>query len=789
MGIRCGVGLRLVLAGTAALALSACGGSGGSRVNPAPPPPTGGPAPAPSPSPSPTPNFDTAEVRRSDGPQFHNAVTAWRSNITGRGQTIAIVDTGIDQTNPEFTGRISAASRDVAGNASVQAENDHGTNVALVAAAALNNTGVVGIAHQATIMALRADRPGTCARRSDGSLEGCQFFDSDIARGVDAAVAAGARVINLSLGGGTPTVTLRNAINRAAQAGVVIVVAAGNGGNATGADANPAEPDPFASGILTAGGANVIITGSVDENGAFSSFSNRAGSRAPSFLSAQGQGICCVYENGDIRVTTEADGRRFVTVFSGTSFAAPQVSGAVALLAQAFPNLTGADIVRILLDSARDAGAAGVDEVYGRGILDIARAFAPRGATSLAGSDTRLALGDSTGVASPAMGDALARGALNSVLTDGYRRAYAIDLSRGMTAAAPAQRLHAAVGQHGRSLGGSEGPLALAVSIGAPGEAHGPSVAPMPLPLALTAQEAAGARVLAATAAARLSRSTTLGLAVEGSADALVRHLDGRAPMPFRMVGESGSDSGFARTDTVAVALRKDVGPWAWTASAASGDAYLGGYRHGWDTLSQRRERRPATTLALALDGTVGLVDLSGSLTWLSERETVLGGYFHPALGVAGANTVFADARLAFAPARGWTLAAATRHGFTGTGSPAGGAGAIRSRALTLDLVRTGVLQTHDMLGLRLSQPLRVTSGGLDLLLPVDYDYAAAAPVLGSRRLPLVPRGRELAGELSWAGTLWHGQAGASLFYRRQPGHVAAAPDDAGLLLSWSRSF
>ncbi|MFX6119076.1 S8 family serine peptidase, partial [Acinetobacter baumannii] len=68
-------------------------------------------------------------------------------------------------------------------------------------------------------------------------------------------------------------------------------------------------------------------------------------------------------------------------------FSAPQISGAVALLAQAFPTLTGAQIVSILYQSARDAGAPGVDSTYGNGILDLTRAFQPLGAASL--SSTR----------------------------------------------------------------------------------------------------------------------------------------------------------------------------------------------------------------------------------------------------------------------------------------------------------------------------------------------------------------------------------------------------------------
>ena len=117
----------------------------------------------------------------------------------------------------------------------------------------------------------------------------------------------------------------------------------------------------------------------------FPSFSNRAGAHSAQYLTARGERMCCVYENGQVYV----DPSGYVYVVSGTSFSAPQVSGAAALLAQAFPNLTGRQIAQILLSSAFDAGAPGTDPIFGRGILDIAKAFQPLGATALAGRTHR----------------------------------------------------------------------------------------------------------------------------------------------------------------------------------------------------------------------------------------------------------------------------------------------------------------------------------------------------------------------------------------------------------------
>ena len=200
------------------------------------------PSPPPPPPPPPPPvNFDTSEFRRSDGPEFHGADAAWRDGATGEGEIIAVIDTGIDSDSPEFDGRIHPDSIDIAGNRGIDPEDDHGTNVALVAAAARDENGVLGIAFEGQVLAIRADMPGSCGADTpqDASLS-CLFSDAAIADGIDHAIASGATVINLSLGGDSATPQLLDAVARAANAGIVVVVAAGNGGSGSDPDIDPA---------------------------------------------------------------------------------------------------------------------------------------------------------------------------------------------------------------------------------------------------------------------------------------------------------------------------------------------------------------------------------------------------------------------------------------------------------------------------------------------------------------------------------------------------------------------
>lgn len=779
----------------ALLALSACSGSGGGRMATTPrpaPPPAATPAPSPTPAPAPASSFDTAEYRRSSGPQQHGAIAAWDAGRSGAGQTIAIVDTGIDTANPEFAGRILAASRDVTNaGRTIQGESDHGTNVALVAAAARNGGGVMGIAFNASLLVLRADRQGSCAAADPGTTEaGCSFLDRDLARGVDAAVASGARVINLSLGGADGIgPELRDAVTRAAGAGVVIVVAAGNGGDGSKAGVDPGQPNAFASAIRAAGGANVIIVGSVDAANQLSAFSQRAGAQATWYLGARGERVCCVYENGQIFVGQDANGS-YNLLFSGTSFATPQVAGAVALLAQAFPNLTGPQIVRILLDSARDAGAPGIDPVYGAGVLDIAAAMQPRGAMTLAGGTTAVQIGADSVIGSAAMGDAFAgAGPVQGVALDAYARAYGVDFATGLQGAAPRRRLHAALGGGARVSAGATGGAMLAVTVADAGSAARTDWVRQ---LQLTPEQAQGAEVLAARVAARIAPGAEIALALREGAGGLVAQLQGSRRPAFLIAGAADGDSGFARGSTAAVALRRRFGALGLTASAESGEAWLGNWRRAAEVLpGQPHERRAARSFALAADRRFGPADVVLGASWLAEDTTMLGAFLAPAFGARGSDTLFLDASAGIDMGGSWRLGGAWRQGWTRAriaGLVAPGS-AFASAGWNVDLTKANAFAPGDSLGLRLSQPLRVSRGGVGLTLPVAYDYATLAATYGTRFIALAPTGRELDAELAWHGLLWGGEAGASLYYRTDPGHYAAMPDDRGVAITWRRRF
>lgn len=767
--------------------LAACGGGGGGMGSIPPPAPVPVPAPTPAPMPTPTPvagmppvqpvppQFDTAEFRRSDGPLEANAAVAWSGGRTGQGVTIAVVDTGVDPNSPEFAGRISPLSRDVLGaGRPIAGSDDHGTHVALVAAAARDNTGIVGMAFGATIMALRTDTIGSCGADSPQDADAdCSFADSDIATAVAYAASNGAKVINISLGGEGATPGVQNAVRDAVARGALVVLSAGNDGLA--------QPETFATTLAQAGNGGVLIVGSVDADGAMSSFSNRAGSASAAYLAARGSRICCAYENGQLYT----DSRGAVYLISGTSFSAPQVSGAAALLAQAFPNLTGRQIAEILLQTAFDVGAPGTDAVFGHGILDLARAFQPLGTTSLAGSGATLALGDGTGAGSPAMGDALAGAVVPAIVLDSYDRAYMTDLGGTLRGAPPLGRLAAAVGGRQRQMAFSSAQASLAFTIDAGADLVRAN------PLRLDRVDAESARVLAARLAGEVAPGLRVGFAYAEGAHGLVAQLQGQDRPAFLIAPEAGGDSGMVERSDAAFALRSQLGPWGVTLSAERGNALSGATLRRASAMRGTRLEGGMAAYGAGLDRRLGPVEAALGLTWMDEARTLLGGRFHDAFGLAGARTLFVDARAGWDFAPGWRLGGAVRQGWTMAregGLVAAGSDLV-SRAWSLDLERRGVFAADDGLAVRLSQPLRVERGRLNLVLPVGYSYETLLADYAVRSLALAPTGRELMAELAWHGPLLAGDAAASVFYRRDPGHYEALPDDKGVALRWSRSF
>ncbi|MDO9368842.1 MAG: S8 family peptidase [Sphingopyxis sp.] len=769
-----------------ALSLAGCGGGGaGPSPTPAPPPaPAPTPVPTPTPTPPPTGSFDTAEIRRSDGVAFHGAITAWQAGATGQGILAGVIDDGIDQDSPEFAGRISTLSADVAGARGIDGEGNHGTNVAQVLLGAKNDAGTTGIAFNASLLVLRADRPGSCATEDSSNDEsGCRFPETAIAAGLDRAVVAGARVVNISLGGeDAPGATLRGAIARATAAGIIVVASAGNEGDTTANGNNPNNPELFAQGLRDAGGGLVIIAGSVNENGVNSPFSNRAGTYAGSYLSALGEGVCCAYENGALK--TEGN---FVFILNGTSFAAPQVAGAVALVAQAFPNLSSQQIVQLLYQSARDAGAAGADAVYGQGILNIARAFQPMGATTLAGTSTAVALDVPLGLLGGPMGDAGGagpRGRTAGIVTDGFGRAFTVDFEGALQPRRPDFKLAAALGGQVRQQSAANRGLSLSLVTASGAGGHDALAG-------LSFHDAQRARTLAASVMMRFDARTRIGFAAGRGTGGLLAGERGESGHAM-LIGDAAHEGlGFAASPAIGAIIRHNMinnqyfnilVESGWISGSRWQDDPLLRYRSGHDSRYQR--------VGAAWDARFGPLRTALDASWLRESDSLLGARLGPMFGAGGATSFVGDASVLLDMRDDWQIAAAWRQMWTRPdhrGLIAGGA--LRSTAFSFDVAKANLLRSGDRATLRFAQPLRVARGGIDLNLPLAYDYQTGAAELGRRTYHLAPTGRELVVEASYALSLFGGDLIANTWWRHDPGHIAAMPSDKGAAVRFMWGF
>lgn len=307
----------------------------------------------------------------------------------------------------------------------------------------------------------------------------------------------------------------------------------------------------------------------------------------------------------------------------------------------------------------------------------------------------------------------------------------------------------------------------------------------------LAASEAREAgRLRSARVVARIAPGASFGFAFSEGLDRLVAELRDGARPRFLVAGDPLEDIGFRRREQTALALRRDFGFWGLTASAEQGQpagdagAAFGG------RIDRRRTAASAARYGLTADGGFGNLTAALGASWLRERQTILGARVRDGFNAGRADSLFLDGALAWHPHPGWRLGAAWRHGVTRAAAIGGGASGVllTSDAWAVDMTRLGVFGAADSLSLRVSQPLRVGNGA-GFGLPVEYSYETRGDARVATSVTLAPTGREIAAELNWQGPLLRGQATAGLFYRKDPGHLAALPNDHGAAVSWAARF
>ena len=284
----------------------------------------------------------------------YRIVDAWKQS-TGSGVTVAVIDTGVDGTHPDLVDNV-LEGYDASGEGSpngwqgLGVEPMHGTEVASLIAGHGHNVsgipkiagqpgkpaGVIGVAPDAKILPISLNMVSNAEKS----------IDEQIPAAVRYAVDHGAQVINLSIGSNKTTwpKSWDDAFAYAEEKGVVVVASAGNRGSGITQVGAPAT----IPGVLTVGG--------VDRQ--------REASKGSS---TQGISIGVTAPSNDM--IAAAPGNKYM-IWSGSSASAPLVSGLAALIKSKYPNLSAAQIIQRITESADDTGAVGRDPVYGFGIIN-----------------------------------------------------------------------------------------------------------------------------------------------------------------------------------------------------------------------------------------------------------------------------------------------------------------------------------------------------------------------------------------------------------------------------------
>ncbi|MFT6616314.1 MAG: subtilisin family serine protease [Halopseudomonas sp.] len=339
--------------------------------------------------------------------------------FTGLGERIAIIDSGINTSHNELRGQIAGNYNVLTGStaeADAQDTGGHGTHVAGTLVARRNNVGVVGYAYGAQLLNVRFTDANDIITATDQQLangfawartNGATWFNNSW--GVDVTAA--------EFNKGAVETNFPNLLaewRAGAQDGRIYVWATGNGGGDQPL-VFAAIPQQFQELQY-----NWVAVTSVDsDTGTLSSFSNACGNAAAWCIAAPGTNIVSSYIGGN----------NVYAIASGTSMAAPAVTGGLAVISQAFPTLAAEQVVQRLLVTANKDGIYANQSLYGQGLMDLERATRPVGTlTVVSNSGPTLSVNDASLVLGGAFGYANPLASLQVMATDSLDAGFSVDL-------------------------------------------------------------------------------------------------------------------------------------------------------------------------------------------------------------------------------------------------------------------------------------------------------------------------------------------------------------------------
>ena len=662
--------------------------------------------------------------------------------ILGQGVIVGILDTGINSAHPEFSNnsRVLAGFNAVDGSSDVSDAMGHGTHVSGIIGAPGNGTGMYGVAPAANLLMVKV-------------FNGSTASSSAINRGLDYAVSRGARVVNMSLGANSPTgdASLRQA---ASGNNTVIVVAAGNE-----SARNPSWPARYAK----EGWANgtIVAVGAVDANKRLASFSNRAGDTAAFFLVAPGVNIISSYSTGYAYMT-------------GTSMATPAVSGAAALVSGYWPYLRANQVAAILLNTADDLGAPGVDAVYGRGMLNVNRALSPIGRYTY-----RIATGDRVVVSlsgqrvlssQPHVTTPSAFEGLRTDVFDEYGRNFTSD--EGSTISMRSvMTVDSILGRADRLLDAANQVLGNGARLMRlqPRQTHTPQADPW--------------NHIKQSDASMVSLQLASGDVVSAGDGGLAGMSLGL--MGSRMATRLSGAEGLLGNALLGFAPKHQFATWAtpighsWTGRVGVARAHADNSAAG-----------DVNVMELTYEDSVKAINISAAQ--LTEQG-MLGGYSQQHLGLnqqTGSTGVTVSG--AWALATHWTLAGA--YGITQTSAPAAngmllGGTSVQSQSYGLGLIRSDNWRDDDRLSMTLNAPLRAKAGSLSYSVVTGVNEQGE-PVYGTHLVNLASGAQEWIAETRYATRLTSGATlSVAAAWRINPDNESKAPSQLALGARYNLSF
>lgn len=275
-----------------------------------------------------------------------DVLPVWKKT-RGAGVTVAVIDTGVDQESADLTPNLLSGRNTYDGNGNTADDAGHGTVIASVIAAPAGNGGYVGIAPDAKILPVKVL----------GGSGGEDWSDGAVVRGMEYALAHGAKVLNLSIGGlNTPIAGIQKALADAQRAGALVVIAAGNSGVDLDDPRNIESPDGY-------GLSNTITVANFTTRNTLASDSNY-GARHVQIASL-----------GTV-LWGDYPGNATGGYLGGSSAAAAATSGVAALLFAADPSATAAEVRRAIIVGANTDVEALRGRVEANGLLSATGALA-----------------------------------------------------------------------------------------------------------------------------------------------------------------------------------------------------------------------------------------------------------------------------------------------------------------------------------------------------------------------------------------------------------------------------